>query len=78
VLGVETQGTVHAAAGVYDEQRIHKRAHLIGWGIDARRQRFPDEAPFVYQPHAAAGETYLWNDASKADIKDYNLLDLSI
>ena len=78
VLGVETQGTVHAAAGVYDEQRIHKRAHLIGWGIDARRQRFPDEASFVYQPHAAAGETYRWNDASKVDIKDYNLLDLSI
>jgi len=78
VLGVETRGTAHASAGVYDEQRIHQRAHLIGWGIDARRQRFPGETPFAYQPHAAAGETYRWDDASKAGIKDYNLLDLSI
>ena len=78
VLGVETRGTAHASAGVYDEQRIHQRARLIGWGIDARRQRFPGETPFAYQPHAVAGESYRWDDASKAGIKDYNLLDLSI
>ncbi|MFO1160593.1 MAG: phytanoyl-CoA dioxygenase family protein [Reyranellaceae bacterium] len=77
VLGVEAGG-VHNAAAVYDDARIAKRARMIGYAIDARRQRFPDETPFVYQPHAAAGLTYHWDAAAKADIKDYNLLDLSI
>jgi phytanoyl-CoA dioxygenase PhyH len=77
VLGVEGGG-VHNAKTVYDEKRIAERAKMIGYGIDARRQRFPDEVPFVYRPHADAGVSYAWNEASKAAIKDYNLLDLSI
>jgi hypothetical protein len=77
VLGVEGGG-VHNARSVYDEKRIAERAKLIGYGIDARRQRFPDEVPFVYRPHADAGVSYAWNAVSKAAIKDYNLLDLSI
>jgi hypothetical protein len=51
---------------------------MIGYGIDARRQRFPDETPFVYKPHADAGLVYRWDDKAKAGVKDYNLLDLSI
>ena len=67
---------------------------MIGHAIDARRQRFPEETPFVYRPHAEAGEahpwdaagragmkeglTYRWDEEAKAGIKDYNLLDLSI
>ena len=51
---------------------------LIGYGIDARRQRFPDETPYVYKPHAEAALSYRWDDEAKAEIKDYNLLDLSI
>ncbi|HPU53046.1 MAG TPA: phytanoyl-CoA dioxygenase family protein [Burkholderiaceae bacterium] len=78
VLGVVTRGTVHAAAGVYDEARIRQRARLLGYAIDARRQRFPDEKPFVYQPHAASGETFHYDAAAQASLKDYNLLDLSI
>ena len=77
VLGVQGGG-VHNEAAVYDEERIRERARLLGYAIDARRQRFPDETPFAYQPHAAAGLTYRWDAAAKADIKDYNLLDLSI
>jgi hypothetical protein len=77
VLGVEGGG-VHNAKCVYDEQRITDRAALIGYGIDARRQRFPAEQPFVYRPHADAGLKYVWNGAARAGIKDYNLLDLSI
>jgi hypothetical protein len=75
VLGVEAGG-VHNERAVYDSQRIAKRARLIGYAIDARRQRFPDEAPYAYAPHA--GETYRWDESAKAGIKDYNLLDLSI
>ncbi len=77
VLGV-TGGGVHNAVAVYDAERIRRRARLLGLGIDARRQRFPDETPFVYAPHAAAGETYRWDAEAKAGLKDYNLLDLSI
>src|SRR5690606_38892570 len=77
VLGVQGGG-VHNAPAVYDETRIRQRARMIGYAIDARRRRFPDEAPFVYRPHAEAGEVWLWDDTARAEIKDYNLLDLSI
>jgi hypothetical protein len=77
VLGVKGGG-VHNAPAVYDAERIRQRARAIGYGIDARRRRFPDETPFVYRPQADAGETWRWDTAAKAGMKDYNLLDLSI
>jgi Phytanoyl-CoA dioxygenase (PhyH) len=77
VLGVQGGG-VHNAAAVYDADRIRERARLIGFGIDARRQRFPSEKSYAYKPHTEAGLTYRWDDKAKAAIKDYNLLDLSI
>jgi hypothetical protein len=77
VLGVQGGG-VHNAKAVYDDRRIAERAKMIGYGIAARRQRFPEERAFVYKPHADAGLSYTWTAASKAAIKDYNLLDLSI
>ena len=77
VLGVQGGG-VHNAPAVYDAERIRKRARLLGYAIAARRQRFPEETPFAYQPHAQAGERFAWDTAAKADLKDYNLLDLSI
>ena len=77
VLGV-MGGGVHNAPAVYDAARIAERAKVIGWAIDARRRRFPDETPFVYAPHAAAGETWRWDDAARAAIRDYNLLDLGV
>ena len=77
VLGVQGGG-VHNAAAVYDAERIRERARLIGYGIDARRQRFPAETSYVYRSHAEAGLSYRWSDEARAEIKDYNLLDLSI
>ena len=77
VLGV-TAGGIHNEAATYDADRIRERARLVGYAIDARRQRFPHETPFVYKPHADEGLTYRWDAAARADIKDYNLLDLSI
>ena len=44
VLGVKGGG-VHNKEAVYDAERIRERARLIGYGIDARRQRFPGETP---------------------------------
>lgn len=75
VLGV-MGGGVHNAAAIYDAARIHTRARVIGYAIEARGRRFPAETPYAYQPHA--GETYRWDAEAKAGIKDYNLLDLSI
>lgn len=77
VLGVEAGG-VHNARAVYDEARIRERSKVLGLAIDARRQRFPAETPYVYKPHAEAGLTYRWDAAAKAEMRDYNLLDLSI
>ena len=51
---------------------------MIGYAIDARRQRFSSEVPFVYQPLADTGESLHWNESVKRNIKDYNLLDFSI
>jgi hypothetical protein len=77
VQGV-TAGGIHNKAATYDAERIRERARLIGYAIDARRQRFGDETPFVYRPHAEAELSYRWDERARADIKDYNLLDLSI
>lgn len=75
VLGVESGG-VHNPVTVYTAERIEERARMIGYAIDARRQRFPDEAPYVYAPHER--KTWTWDDAAKEAVKDYNLLDLGI
>ncbi|MFM1991591.1 MAG: hypothetical protein RJA99_4548 [Pseudomonadota bacterium] len=77
VLGVQGGG-LHAAPAVFDEARIRERARVIGYGIDARRQRYPQETPFVYRPHADAGLGYRWDDAARATMRAYNRLDLSI
>jgi hypothetical protein len=63
---------------VFDETRIRERSRMIGYAIDARRQRFSSEVPFVYQPLADTGDSLHWNESVKRNIKDYNLLDFSI
>ena len=77
VLGVTGAGT-HSAVQVFDEDLIAKRSEVIGFGIDARRQRFPNEEPYQYQPFVEQGLSYEWNDNAKASLHDYNALDLSI
>ncbi len=77
VLGVTTGG-LHNAVAHYDEARVQTRSRLIGYAIDARRQRFPDETPFVYKPLVEAGERCRWTAEAKAGIRDYNLLDLGL
>ena len=77
VLGVTTGG-LHNAVAHYDDARIRTRSRLIGYAIDARGQRYPDETPYVYKPLADAGESCRWTEAAKAGVKDYNLLDLGL
>lgn len=77
VLGVQGAG-MHSQAEVYDDALIEERSKVIGYGIDARRQRFPEETPYSYEPFQKKNKQYRWDDAARQDIKDYNLHDLSI
>ena len=69
-------GGVHNAPAIYDEERIRECSRMIGYAIDARRQRFPDETPYTYRPFADSGEVHRWTP--DVNLKDYNLLDLSV
>ena len=77
VLNVMGAGT-HNEAQVFDDAVISKRSEVIGYAIDARRQRFPHETPYEYQPFLEQGLDYKWNAETKAILHDYNALDLSI
>jgi len=77
VLGVRGGG-LHNEPAVYDAERIRQRSRILGYAIDARRRRFPDETPYRYRPFEASGDEWRWDDEAKALMRDYNLLDLSI
>jgi ectoine hydroxylase-related dioxygenase (phytanoyl-CoA dioxygenase family) len=77
VLGVESGG-VHNDIAVYDAARIHERSKLIGYGITARKARFPHEAPYDYAPLREELSDLEFDDAARSAIKDYNLQDLGI
>ena len=77
VLGV-MGGGIHSDAQVFDEEIVARRSRAIGYAIDARKQRFPNERPYQYLPFASAANDYRWDEAARADLKDYNLDDLSI
>jgi hypothetical protein len=75
VLNVKGAG-MHSEAVIYDEAHIKERSHAIGLAIAARKKRFPNETPYAYKP--LEGEAYVYDDAAKARLVDYNLRDLSI
>ena len=78
VLGVAGQLT-QTTATVYDEARVFARSAVIAVAIDARRQHYLDETPYVYQPFAGLEDDYRFSpDAYQRVIKNYNLLDLGI
>jgi len=63
----------------YDAQRIAERAAVIAVAIDARRQRYPEEKSFRYQPFAGREDDFRLNDETFGRvIRDYNLKDLAI
>ena len=79
VLGAKTALSMKVEGVCYDEQRIAERAAVIAVAIDARRQRYPDEQPFRYQPFAGREDEFRLNDATfDRVIRDYNLKDLAI
>ena len=77
VLGVKGGG-VHSASQIFNSDVIERRSRVLGYAIEARRQRFPEEEPYKYQPFNDANKIFQWNENSRKDLKDYNLDDLSI
>ena len=77
VLGVKGGG-VHSEAQIFDETVIARRSRVIGYAIDARKQRFPEETPFNYAPFETTDVDLQWNDDSRAAMVNYNRDDLSI
>jgi hypothetical protein len=85
VLGVAGKLTirgsdVHSAPeGAYDEQRVFDRSAVIAVAIDARRQHFPDEAPYQYQPFRGLEDDFRFTDETfERVVRDYNTRDLAI
>ena len=77
VLNVKGGG-VHNDVTFYDADYIHNRSGMIMYGIDARRQRFPDETSYDYQPLREEADAYRWSPELMPKLKDYNLNDLGI
>ena len=75
VLNIQGGG-FHAKPKIYDEEHIRKRSRLIPYAINARTQKYVNEIPYNYKP--LKGKKYMWNNSAKNEIKDYNLLDMSI
>lgn len=75
VLDVKGAG-MHSESAVYDSEFIYQRSRVLGYAIAARQQYYPDEVAFDYLP--LRGEQFIWNEAAKGELKDYNLRDLSI
>lgn len=67
VLGVCTKGYSGGAERTYDEAYIQKRSQMIGLAIDARRQRFPHEVPYRYQPLQGLEDRCRWSERLKED-----------
>jgi hypothetical protein len=63
---------------VYDDARIFERSAVIATAIDARRQYYPNEESFTYQPFVGLEADYRWNEAGRARLKDYSTRDLGI
>ena len=64
---------------VYDEQRIFDRSAVIAVAIDARRQHFPDEKPYRYQPFEGLEDDYRHGpETYERVVRDYNTRDLGI
>ena len=77
VLGVKGGG-IHSDAQVFDDEIIARRSRVLGYAIAARKERFPEETAYEYKPFTDRSLSFVWDDAARADIHDYNRDDLSI
>lgn len=79
VLGAKAALAVESSGATYDEQRIFDRSAVIQVAIDARRQYYPHEQAYQYQPFAGLEDDYRWNEENfERVIRDYFMKDLAI
>ena len=77
VIGTQGGG-IHSEAQVFDDEIIERRSRSIGYAIEARKQKYPNEESYKYHPFVESGKTFIWYDDARKDLRDYNLEDLSI
>lgn len=77
VLNVRSGG-IHNPVALYDSSYIAERSRVIGYGIAARRERFPNETPYRYQPLADQMDRFSWHPGVMTELHDYNLQDIGI
>lgn len=78
VLDVTTE-LLSGELAMFDKNRIEERSRMIQIAIDARRQHFPDEESYVYQPLAGHEDNNRWNEETRRTVvRDYNLRDMYI
>lgn len=70
VAEVRALGTVVDADNrvLMDEAFVHQSTRMIQVAIDARRQRYPDETPYVYAPLVGEEEQNRWNAQTRETI----------
>lgn len=78
VLGAPGRMHDGETAATFDEAWVAKRSEAIGYALAARHSRWPGETAFVYRPHAEAGATFVWNEAGREAMRDYNKWDIRI
>lgn len=70
VFGFHRRSSVAGVKGwapaPYDDDHIRRSSQIIPLAVNARRQRFPAEKPYVYQP--LADTPVPWNDANRRDV----------
>jgi Phytanoyl-CoA dioxygenase (PhyH) len=63
----------------FGSAQIHQRSRMIAIAIDARKQRFPNEKSYRYQPLAGEEDENRWSEHTRQTVvKNYNLLDMYI
>jgi hypothetical protein len=77
VLGTKGGG-IHSESQVFDEEIIARRTKPLGYAIEARKEKYPNEEPYEYQPFIESNENFIWNNEARKTLVDYNLEDLSI
>lgn len=61
--------TGHRREITYDEEFVTKSSRIIALAIDARRQKYPHEAPYVYQPLVGQEDQNRWNEKTREEIR---------
>ena len=69
---------MHGRPQIDDEKHSIESSRLMQHAISARRQKYPEETPYIYKALEKDKKKYTWDDQARKDIKDYSLMDMSI